>query len=134
MESPVGREGTSLFSLGRDGVPWTGSMNGRSRGLQGNQGIVQEAVAKAEPLGCPVVLHPVDHAEGEEQRSPEGWWRQGAAWLTEADMNFRMLGLRVGKPGSQGKLDVMRVQQEPGRPRWGQRASLCSESWALWRD
>lgn len=33
------------------------------------QGIVQEAVARAEPLGCPVVLHPVDHLEGEEQRS-----------------------------------------------------------------
>lgn len=44
----------------------------------------------------------------------------GIVWLTEADKNFRVLGLRVGKPGSQGKLDVVRVQQGPGRPRCGQ--------------
>lgn len=36
-----------------------------------------------------------------------------------------MLGLRVGKPGSQGKLDVVRVQQEPGRPRWGQESNYA---------
>lgn len=46
-------------------------------------------------------------------------------WLTEADRNFRTLGLRVGKPGSQGKLDVVRVQQEPGRPRFGEESNCA---------
>lgn len=77
-------------------------------------------MARAEPLGCPVVLHPVDHLGGKEQRSLGEWQRQGIAWLAEADINFRMPGLRVGKPGSQRKLDVVREQQEPGRLRWGQ--------------
>lgn len=84
----------------------------------------------------------MDHLEGEEQRSPGEWWRQGwgtTVWLTETDMNFRMLGLAVmrlgvGKPGSQGKLDGVRVQQEPGDQGRGKRASLCSENWALWRN
>lgn len=51
----------------------------------------------------------------------------GIVRLTEAGRNFRMLGLRVGKPGSQGKLDVVRVQQEPGRTRWGRRATVLSQ-------
>lgn len=34
VESPVGRERTILFSLGWEGVPRTGSMDGRSRGFQ----------------------------------------------------------------------------------------------------
>lgn len=45
--------------------------------------------------------------------------------LTETGMNFRMLGMAVmrlgiGNPGSQGKQDVVKVQQESRRPRWGQ--------------
>lgn len=45
--------------------------------------------------------------------------------LTEKGVDFRMLGwavmrLGIGNPGSQGKQDVVKVQQESGRPRWGQ--------------
>lgn len=45
------------------------------------------------------------------------------------------MGLRVVVPGPQGKLDVVRVQQETGRPRWRQegKSVLCrgTAPWGL---
>lgn len=49
-------------------------------------------------------------------------------WVTEADMNFRVLGLAVvglgvGNPASQGKL---RVQQKHGDQGGGARGYVCA--------
>lgn len=52
----------------------------------------------------------------------------GVVWLTEADRNFRMLGLRVGKAGcSEGAAGTRETKV-------GAREQLCSDNWALRRD